>query len=154
MAIFTSLVGKKEKYPAPNPLAINEAISTLREYCNKVMHRIGEEAFKGDTMERQVLSVYSFGGLHVLAQQKGFAPPHAHAVCLVLFKDIFGYSNEESAAKAQACITAATDRTSHLNSIIHRGIDGFLAWQEHRGTFDASDFKDIIARLHTKTGDH
>ncbi len=152
MGILSSLFGKKPTYPPPDPVAIKEAIAVLKEYCSEVMRQTGEAAFQGDTMERQVLSVYAFGGLNVLAQQKGFAPPHAHAVCLVLFKDFFGYSDSESAMKAEACITAAPDRTSHLNGIIHRGIDGFLAWQEHRDTFNASDFRDVIARLQKTSG--
>ena len=151
MGILSSLFGKKPAYPPPDPIAIKEAIATLREFCSAVMHHAGETAFEGDTMERQVLCVYAFGGLNVFAQQKGFAPPHAHAVCLVLFKDFFGYSDVQSAAKAEACITAVPDRTSKLNGIIHRGIDGFLAWQEHPDTFNASDFRDVIARLQKKT---
>jgi hypothetical protein len=151
MGIFSSLFGKKPAYPPPDPIAIKETIAVLKDYCSDLMRHTSEAAFLGDTMERQVLSVYAFGGLNVLAQQKGFAPPHAHAVCLVLFKEFFGYSDSDSAAKAEACITAASDRASHLNGIIHRGIEGFLAWQEHRDTFNASDFRDVIARLQKKT---
>ena len=150
MGFLSSLFGKKPTYPPPDPTAIKDAIATLEQFCRDVMRQTGETAFQGDAMERQVLAVYSFGDLNVLAQQKGFVPPHAHAVCLVLFKDFFGYSDAENAAKAQACITAAPDRTSHFNGIIHRGIEGFLAWQEHRDTFDAADFKDLIARLQKK----
>jgi len=151
MGILSSLFGKKPAYPPPDPVAINDSIAVLKQYCGDVMRHIGEAAFQGDSMERQVLCVYAFGGLHVLAQQKALAPPHAHAVCLVLFKDFFGYSDSDSAAKAEACITAAPDRTSHLNGIIHRGIEGFLAWQEHRDTFNASDFRDVLTRLQKKT---
>jgi len=150
MGILTSLFGKKPEPPPPDPNAIKESVQAVSDFCRDVMRHSGEAVFTQDSMERQVLSVYAFGGIHVLCQQRGFNVPQGHAIALVVFKDFLGYSVEDSAAKAHAVITAARDRTSHLNGIIHRGIDGFLAWQEHRATFDAADFRDVINRLQKK----
>ena len=48
---------------------------------------------------------------------------------------------------AQAVITAAPDRTSHLYGIIHRGADGFRHWQEHSDDGAAKDFAEIMAHF-------
>jgi hypothetical protein len=49
--------------------------------------------------------------------------------------------------KAQAVITAAPDRTSHLYAIIHRGLDGFLNWQKNADDGAAKDFAEIMAHF-------
>ncbi|HVM60387.1 MAG TPA: Imm48 family immunity protein [Verrucomicrobiae bacterium] len=150
MGFLNSLFGKKQDFPPPDSEAINNAVATLEEFCRDIMKHVGEASFAAETMEKQTLSLYAFGGLHVLCQQRGMPAPHGHAVCITFFHTFFGWPSDDSAAKAQACISAASDRTSHLHNIIHRGIDGFLSWQEHRDTFDASDFRDVITTMRRK----
>ena len=133
--------------PSPHPEKIKPALDTIIAFCNDVVQRIGETQFSEDSMEKQVLSVYAFGGIHVLSQQESLAAAEGHAICLALLVQFFGYSPEASAAKAQALIEAAGDKTSHLNSIIHRGIDGFLAWQKNRTSFDATDFVEVLTAM-------
>ena len=147
MGLLRSLFGRKLSPPPSDPAAIKDALDQLSTFCGDVTRHVGEPAFEGDAMERQVLSVYAFGGVHVLCQEKGLQPAEGHALCLALNRKSFGYSAEDSAVKAQALMEAAGDRKSHLNAIIHRGIDGFLAWQRDRDAFDASDFKAVIATL-------
>jgi hypothetical protein len=147
MEFLRSLFGRKPSPPPSEPGAIRDALERLSAFCGDVMRHVGEPAFERDSMERQVLSAYAFGGIHVLCQEKGFQPAEAHALCLALNHKFFGYSAEDSAVKAQALLEAAGDRTSHLNAIIHRGIDGFLAWRDGRDSFGADDFKAVIATL-------
>ena len=147
MGFLHSLFGRKTSPPASEPDAIKDAIERLSGFCRDVMRQFGESAFERDSMERQVLSVYAFGGVHVLCQQNGFQPAEGHALILALNFKFFGYSAEESAIKAQALIVASGDRASTLNAIIHRGVDGFLAWKADRDSFDAADFKSVIETL-------
>jgi hypothetical protein len=112
-----------------------------------IMAHYGQANFEGDTQAKQILSVYSFGGISALAVQHVMSPPQAHAVCLALFTKLFGFAPADAAAKAEAVITAAPARTSHLYGIIHRGADGFVHWQRHRDDGAAKDFAEIMAHF-------
>lgn len=147
MSFLRGLFGRTPSPPPSEPGAVKDAVDDLSSFCRDVIRHVGEDVFAEDAMERQVLSVYAFGGIHVLCQQKGFRPPEGHAIFLTLLLKFFGYSAEDSTTKAQAVIDASADRSSHLNRIIHRGIDGFLAWQGDKTAFDGSDFKAVIAVL-------
>jgi hypothetical protein len=142
MGLFSRIFGPKQEAP---PEVINEALHMMEKYATGIMAHYGEEHFKGDTQAKQVLSLYCFGGLGALAIQHKMSQPQAHAVALALLHSFFGYPPEDAAAKAQACITATPDRTSHLYPTIHRGLDGFLHWQQHGDDGAAKDFAEIMA---------
>ncbi len=129
------------------PEKIREAVETLERFAGSVIGHFGEKNFDGDTQPKQILSVYCFGGVTAFATQQGLSPAQAHAVCLTLFADYFGYAPPDAAAKAQAVITAAPDRTSHLYSIIHRGADAYIHWQKHGDSIAAKDFEEIMTQV-------
>jgi hypothetical protein len=141
MGILSRLFGPKPEAP---PEAVNTAVQTIEQFAQTIMAHYGEQHFQGDTQAKQVLSLYCFGGVGALAIQSKMSQPQAHAVALALLTSFFGYPPEDAAAKAQACITAAPDRTSHLYPTIHRGLDGFLHWQEHQDQVAAEDFASIM----------
>lgn len=148
MGILDSLFGRKQEPERPvDPNAIKDSVDSLTAFCSDVRRHVGEDVFAQDGMEKQVLSAYAFGGVNVLSQQRGFSAPQAHAVALAVLHKHFGYTAEDSAVKAQALIDATGDKRSSLNAIIHRGIDGFLAWQQNREAFDASDFREVLTTL-------
>ena len=144
MGLFNRLFGPKQEAP---PESINTSFHTMEEFARSIMAHYGAEHFQGDTQAKQVLSLYCFGGLGALAIQHKMSPPQAHAVALALLNSFFGYPPEDAAAKAQACITATPDRTSHLYPTIHRGLDGFLRWQKHGDKVAAEDFAEIMAHF-------
>lgn len=146
MGFFNRLFGQKEVPEAPSE-RISESVATMEQYVRGIMSHYGESHFQGDTQAKQILSVYSFGGVSALAMQHQMSQPQAHAVCLALFIQVFGCTAEDAAAKAQAVITAAPDRTSHLYAIIHRGLDGFLHWQKNSDDGAARDFAEIMAHF-------
>lgn len=141
MNIFKRLFRKE---PDAKPESIRESVVTMERYVRGIMTHYGEAHFQGDTQAKQILSVYSFGGVSALGIQNKMSQPQAHAVCLATFITIFGFTPEDAAAKAQAVITAAPDRTSHLYAIIHRGLDGFLHWQKENDDGAAKDFAEIM----------
>jgi hypothetical protein len=143
MGLFNRLFGPKQEAP---PARVREAISVLENYVRSIMSHYGEAHFQGDTMDKQMLSVYLFGGISALAMQNQMSQPQAHAIALTLLIDVFEYDPQDSAAKAQALISAAPDKTSHLYKIIHRGLDGFLHWQKNCDDGAAKDFADIMAQ--------
>jgi hypothetical protein len=145
MGLFNRLFGQKPQ-DAP-PERVSESVAAMETYLRSIMARYGEQHFQGDTQAKQVLSVYSFGGISALAIQHQMSPPQAHAVCLTLFTKFFGFEPADAAAKAQAVITAAPDRTSHLYAIIHRGADGFVHWQQHSDDGAARDFAEVMAQI-------
>lgn len=145
MGLFNRLFGQKPQEAPPE--RVPESIETMQQYLRGIMAHYGESHFQGDTQAKQILSVYSFGGISALAMQHQMSQPQAHAVCVVLFTKFFGFDNADAAAKAEAVITAAPDRTSHLYGIIHRGLDGFLHWQQHSDDGAAKDFGEIMAHF-------
>ena len=148
MGFFDSLFGRKREPARPvDPNEIKDSVDSLTAFCADLRRHMGEDVFAQDGMEKQVLSAYAFGGVNVLSQQRGFSPPQAHAMALALLDRFFRYGAQDSAAKAQALINATGDKRSSLNAIIHRGIDGFMAWQQNRETFDAADFREVLATL-------
>ena len=146
MGLLNRLFGEKPPADAPSE-RIPESIATMQEYLRGIMSHYGEAHFQGDTQARQILAVYSFGGISALAMQHQMSPPQAHAVCLALFTKFFGFEAADAAAKAEAVITAAPDRTSHLYGIIHRGADGFVHWQQHSDDGAAKDFGEIMQQF-------
>ncbi len=145
MGLFNRLFGRKQQEAPPE--RISESVATLERYVRGIMSHYGEAHFQGDTQAQQILSVYAFGGVSVLAIQHHMSQPQAHAVCLAIFRSVFGFTPEDTAARAQAVITAAPDRTSHLYGIIHRGADGFVHWQQHGDDGAARDFAQIMAHF-------
>lgn len=145
MGILNRLFGSKQ--PDVDPELINGSLATMEQYLRGIMSSYGDTHFQSDTSAKQILSVYAFGGISVLAIQKQLSPPQAHAICLALFNGFFGYGPADAAAKAQAVITAAPDKTSHLYAIIHRGADGFIHWQKNAGDGAAKDFASIMGKL-------
>lgn len=146
MGLFDRLFRQKPPPEAP-PERISESIATMQRYLQGIMSHYGDAHFQGDTQARQILAVYSFGGISALAVQHQMSPPQAHAVCLALFTNFFGFDASDAAAKAEAVITAAPDQTSHLYRIIHRGADGFVHWQQQSGDGAAKDFAEIMAHF-------
>lgn len=146
MGLFNRLTGQKSS-PGSPPERIKESITTIEEYLRGIMSHYGEANFQGETQAKQILSVYSFGGISALAMQHQMSQPQAHAVCMAVFMQLFGFTPEDTAAKAQALISAAPDRTSHLYPIIHRGLDGFMHWQKHHDDGAARDFAEIMAHF-------
>lgn len=146
MGLFNRLFGQKPPPDAP-PERVSESVATMERYLSGIMTHYGEAHFQGDTQAKQILSVYSFGGIGALAIQHGMSPPQAHAVSLALFVSFFGFEPADAANKAEACITAAPDKTSHLYRIIYRGADGFRHWQQHSDDIAAKDFAEIMAHF-------
>jgi hypothetical protein len=151
MGLFGRLFGQKPPQDAP-PERVRESVATMEQYLRGIMTHYGDEHFQGDSQAKQILAVYSFGGIGALAIHQGMSPPQAHAVCLALFTKFLGFEPSDAANKAEAVITAAPDRSSHLYAIIYRGADGFRHWQQHSDDGAAKDFAEIMVRFQkTKT---
>jgi len=145
MGLFDRLFGRKS--PEMSAERIPELVATIEQYLRSIMTHYGEAHFEGDTQAKQVLSVYSFGGMSALVAQHQLSLPQAHAISLVLLTRLFGFEPADAANKAQAMITAAPDKTSHLYGIIHRGVDGFIHWQQHSDDGAARDFAELMAHF-------
>ncbi len=147
MGLFNRLFGQKQEAQEAPPERIRESIATMERYLRAIMGQYGDAHFQSDTQPKQILAVYSFGGVTALAMQHHMSQPQAHAVCLTLFTKLFGFAPADAAAKAEAVITAAPDQTSHLYGIIHRGADSFVYWQQHGDDGVAKDFAELMAHF-------
>ena len=144
MGLFSRIFGPKQEAP---PETVSLAVQTSEKFARAIMAHYGQKEFDGDTQAKQVLTLYTFGGISAFAIQNKLSQPQAQAVALTVFTLVFGFPTADAAAKAQACITAAPDRTSHLYPTIHRGADGFLHWQKTGDNTAAEDFGDIMAHF-------
>ena len=138
--------GEKQPQEAP-PERVKESVATLEGYARGIMSHYGETHFTGDTQAKLILSVYSFGGVSALAMQYQMSQAQAHAVCMTLFMQVFEFTPEDTATKAQTLVAAASDRTSHLYPTIYRGMNGFLHWHKHADDGAARDFAEIMAHF-------
>lgn len=130
--------------PESPPNAIRKSVETLECYVRDIMKHYGQSEFEGHTQAKEVLAIYSFGGISALALQQKMDQPQAHAICITVFNKVFEFTQDDAVAKAWAVISAASDKTSQFYPIIHRGLDGFLHWQEQGGNGAAEDFADIM----------
>ena len=145
MGLFNRLFRQKRQVQEAPPE--RESVSTMERYLRAIMNHYGNEHFQGDTQAKQILAVFSFGGVIALALQYQMSQPQAHAVCITLFTKLFAFAAADAVAKAEAVITAAPDRTSHLYALIHRGADAFVHWQQHGDDGAAKDFAEIMAHF-------
>ena len=144
MGIFDKILGRKSSAP---PEAVAEATATFGNYVEALADTIEEIDLSAGSAAKDLLAIYSFGGISVLASEHDLDVAQGHAVCLATYLQRFNYSSEDAAMKAEAVITAAPDRTSHLYAIIHRGLDGFLEWQEHGISKVTEDFQEIMGHF-------
>lgn len=77
MGLLNRLFGQKQP-DAPSE-RLNESIATMEKYLRGITSHYGDVHFQGDTQAKQILSVYSFGGISALAIQHKLTPPQAHA---------------------------------------------------------------------------
>ena len=137
----------RPKPEATSSAAIGECVVELIRYVDSIKTHLGKSRFDSETTEKQSLSIYCFGAVSVLAQQKGISPIEAKAIYVAILMKSFAYDQKSSEFKADAIISAVGDKTSFLYPTIHRGIDGFVAWQSRQDDSAAQDFSEIVAHL-------
>ena len=130
--------------PPIDPAVMEAAVSTLRAFWSDVQ-RLCPDAFGSDKPGLTALSVYAYGGLVVLTEQHGYLPSHRREIYRALLRDFFAPLEEIGNAREAACRRQASQPTSNFYPIIQRGIPAFRAWQEHRESFDAADFRSLIS---------
>ena len=137
--------GKDSELPHPNEIAVKR----ITEFAEAIMKECGKTFFVEDGLEKQVLCCYCFGAIHVFAKQYNLQPPDLHAITLAFLHKSMGYSAKASASQAQLFIDSVSDPSSDntYKAIMHRGIDGFLCWQNEKSNFKALDFKDVLRIL-------
>ena len=97
-------------------------------------------------MRRDLLTLFTFGGVHVVGQQRKLNQPEVHAVAITVFIKHLGWTGDEAVIKAQGAISAAgPDGYADLKAVIHKGIDGFLHWEAAPGAYDAAEFAAVLA---------
>src|SRR5688500_7836870 len=58
-------------------------------------------------MRRDLLTLFTFGGVHVLSQKRNLEQPEAHAVAIATYIKHLGWSDNDAVIKAQGAISAA-----------------------------------------------
>ena len=96
-------------------------------------------------MRRDLLTLFTFGGVHVLSQKRRLDQAEAHAVAIATYMKHLGWSDNEAVVKAQGAISAAgPDGYPNLKAVIHKGIEGFLAWERQPHGYSARDYADAL----------
>jgi hypothetical protein len=154
MAFLRSVFQKKKEsppreanpdYPLPEPAVVEAGVATLQGFCQDI-RRLCPEAFENDRAGLAALSLYAYGGLIVLTERRGYAPSHARVIYHALLRGFFRFAVDELVvAREGACFEQSSQPKSNFYPIIHRGVHEFRKWQEHCETFDAADFRSLMA---------
>lgn len=82
-------------------------------------------------LHNQLLIAFSFGIIYAKGFSEKLLAQDIHALTISMLMDVFLYSAEKAGSAANFLITAASDPSFHdtINSIIHRGIDGYEQWK-------------------------
>jgi hypothetical protein len=124
------------------------ALQLAKGFCVDVVRHIGKGEFARCSAEqRQIVSAYIFGGICTFIPMWRLNRTQVSSIVTAVYEDCLGYSGDESVARSRAIFLAAEDPTFHLNGIIGRGADGFLAWQTNREAFVATDIREAIGRM-------
>ncbi|MBT2288298.1 hypothetical protein J7E73_03935 [Paenibacillus albidus] len=111
-------------------MPIKQAIEELTDLANKIIEELEMTFEETNEIERQIIAVFCFGGVHAIAHREGLTPPEAHGLIIALLIRKFGYSPEQAAAFAENLIqSTAPQKQDVMNAIIHRGIDGHRQYQ-------------------------
>jgi len=114
-----------------NLKALRQRIATMGR---EVVDLSGIELKDADGMQKEVLAAFIFGMASVVYQKEALSAPEGHALTLHFLRDVLEYDPPTAAEVADTMIRTSIDASYHytVHAIIHRGIDGHLAFEEGR----------------------
>ena len=129
-----------------------EAVRTASEFAESLIGHFGHEAFRDDPMAPQALTAYVFGGVSVDGKERGLSMAEIQAVHIAFLCQYCGIAEERAGALSVQLMQAMTERDPQselywLYKVVHRGIDGFLAWREGKVKRAGRDFAEVVEAL-------
>jgi hypothetical protein len=106
-----------------------EMVDAVCRFSDVVTADFEKDAFDGDGIEKQTLLAYVYGAVIGLAATEELTQPQAHAMLRAVLHYHYGYSHEESAAKAQELIAAVSKgRQNPFYGAFWSGANDFKFW--------------------------
>lgn len=132
-----------------------EFVQTLQEMGNCILTKYNEKreiTKEGMTeLEKQVLSVYLFGMANGLKQEKfdSLPPVELETGMIAVIMTVFGYtflSAQEFVASIITDVQSGNPENT-VYAIVHRGLDGYFAWEKGAQDEVITDIQSILAIL-------
>ena len=94
--------GNEQDAPPLDPLVVEEAVATLKIFCDDV-RRMCPEAFADNGSGLTALSAYAYGGLLVLSGQRRCCPAHARVIFRELLIQVAHFTLRRSLGLSYRC---------------------------------------------------
>lgn len=99
--------------------------------------------------QRQLTAMFTFGMAFGACLDDELSPAQTHALAIAWLMDAFNYTDQEAVAFAQRLINASSNRETDefTNTVIHRGIEGYLQWRNGDEATLVTNIKEVLAAI-------
>ena len=144
MGFFDKFKKENNDFPAASKAMGNELIGLYSKEVNLPFENTTE-------LERQVLAVYFFGMSNGMMQQMKLknTPDEIAEIIKNNLVDVFGYSSEQARQFFDNMVSdlQSKDPQNTQYVIIHRGLEGYFAWEKGQKVNVIKDVSQIIGAL-------
>jgi hypothetical protein len=117
----------------------------LAAFCTRVLLLGGRSPLEEPMLSRDLLSVYSFGALELMADEAGLDATSRTDLAARLMSDVIQLAPAEATLRASALMNAPEWATTELHEILRRGADAFAQWLVDPADFVPEDFRRLVA---------
>jgi len=125
------------------------AATELEQMVYKICELIGTPLERTTELQRQVIAAFGFGAVYGITHRDRLAEHQAHALSIRMLIQPFGYSEQQAVDFADDLIKVASNRDAHpvMNTIIHRGIDGYAQFTRNDNEGLGQNMQEILAAV-------
>ena len=99
--------------------------------------------------QRQLIAMFTFGMAFGASLDDELNPAQTHALAIAWLMDAFNYTEKEAVSFAQRLINASANRETDefTNTVIHRGIEGYIQWRNEEHTLLGQNIQEVLAAI-------
>lgn len=124
---------------------VKDFFNIVQNMTKQIIQFSGLDMISASEQERQIVGAYCFGVINGYVFEKKIDVVHVHAVMIDILIELFEYSPNVA---AQFCdfLIQCTDEKFHpsVNSIIHRGMEGYYQLKNGKKEYVKIDIKEIM----------
>jgi hypothetical protein len=126
--------------PAQTPTR-SELVALITDFCLDLVHHCDGHVFTKGSPALDVLAMYAYGAVHVLADRNRLNLRDRHMLGAKLYLEFFGQNASLALANACALAGAAHCADSPRHAAIEGSAEVFRQWQRDPASLDATDFR-------------
>lgn len=114
-----------------------------------LLHTANIDLASANPAQRQLLAMFTFGMAFGASLDDELSPAETHALSIAWLMDAFNYTEQEAVAFAQRLINASANRETDefTNTVIHRGIEGYIQWRNEDEKLLRQNIQEILAAI-------